>query len=414
MSFGRSITDWETRINVERMRKERLSRLLRAAKDFGYEALLLLHGDNQRYAGHSLGKAMTQGANGFRFMIVPVNSGQPILYEYGMWRQYIRDNVDWMEVRTSPSFVAQGPKEAREKQLRKAASAIKMDLKNFGLSSEKLMVDVYNFGIMNTLRTEGVDAQLGAVDCTTEARSIKTRDEVECLRVGSAITESGFQKLSTLIRPGISETQLRGAFVGEMYDKGMEYIPSGEINSGPRTYVNNVTTSDRTIRHGDIIIAMACQSSFMGYRVCYYRTFVCGRANQDQKDTYARTRDYTYDAIKIVKPGVTTKDIAELWPTAREFGYESEDEALWVQWGHGIGLSIPEEPTASRLWSLETPQVLKDGMTIALETWLPTKERNGTYPRGQSARIEEMMQVTGGGADLISRYPSDELIECTN
>jgi hypothetical protein len=95
---------------------------------------------------------MTQGANGFRFMIVPVNSGQPILYEYGMWRPYIRDNIDWMEVIATPSFVAQGPKEAREKQLRKAASAIKGDLKSFGLSIEKLMVDAYNFGIMNALR----------------------------------------------------------------------------------------------------------------------------------------------------------------------------------------------------------------------------------------------------------------------
>ncbi len=257
------------------------------------------------------------------------------------------------------------------------------------------------------------DAEIGATDCTSDARSIKTGDEVECIRTGSAITEGGFEKLKIkMVRPGVSETELRGAFVGEMYKLGMEYVPSGEINSGPRTYVNNVTTSDRAIRHGDIIIAMACQSSFMGYRVCYYRTFVCCRADQDQKDTYALPRDLTSDASKLVKPGITTKDIAELWPPAQEFGYESEDEALWIQWGHGIGLGIPEEPTASRLWSLEEPQTFKEGMTIALETWLPTKQRSGTYPKGQSTRIEEMLQVTGGGADLISRYPSDELIEC--
>jgi Xaa-Pro aminopeptidase len=66
---------------------------------------------------------------------------------------------------------------------------------------------------------------------------------------------------------------------------------------------------------------------------------------------------------------------------------------VWIQWGHGIGLSLAEPPSVTRLWSLEYPDTIKAGMTIALETWLPTRLKGDTsYPRGQSVRIEEMLE----------------------
>jgi Xaa-Pro dipeptidase len=411
MSWGRSAVDWESRINVDRMRKERLERTRREARKRGLDAMLLLNGDNMRYVGHNLSKANTQGASGARFVLFPTNA-EPTLYEFGMWMPYVRDRVDWMKVKRSYSFLAQGPPEARARQLRNAAAEIKKELWDSGYRGDKLAVDVYHLGLANALKEQGIQVETTAGDALSEARKIKTREEVEIIRQAASIAEGGFDKLRRSIRPGVSEGELRANFVGELYRLGMDFVPSGEISSGPRTYVNNVTTSDRIVRDKDIVIAMACSSIFMGYRICYYRTFVCGRANADQKDSFARTRDVLYDAIKVVKPGATTKDIAEKWPRASEFGYEDEDQAIWIQWGHGIGLSIPEDPTASRLWSLEYPQRIEEGMTIALEDWLPTQERSGTYPKGQSVRIEEMMEVTSGGTDLISKYPVDEIIEC--
>lgn len=411
MSWGRSTVDWESRINVDRLRKDRLERARKEAKKRGIEAMLLLNGDNMRYVAHNLSKANTQGVSGARFVVFPIDS-DPTLYEFGMWMPYVRDRVDWMNVKRSLSFLAQGPPEARSLQLKKAAAEIKKELQAGGFKGNKLAVDVYHLGLVKALEEQNIQVEAIASDALSEARKIKTREEVEIIRQAASIAEGGFDKLKRTVHPGVSENELRSTFVGELYRLGMDFVPSGEISSGPRTYVNNVTTSDRIVRDKDIIIAMACSSIFMGYRVCYYRTFVCGRATQDQKDCFSRTRDVLYDAIKVVKPGATTKDIAEKWPKASEFGYDDEDQAIWIQWGHGIGLSIPEDPTASRLWSLDYPQRIEEGMTIALEDWLPTKERNGTYPKGQSVRIEEMMEVTSGGTELISKYPVDEIIEC--
>ena len=60
-----------------------------------------------------------------------------------------------------------------------------------------------------------------------------------------------------------------------------------------------------------------------GYRTCYYRTFVVGRATQAQRDAFARSREWMDAAIDLVKPGNSTDQIAAVWPKAEEFGFQT-------------------------------------------------------------------------------------------
>jgi len=55
---------------------------------------------------------------------------------------------------------------------------------------------------------------------------------------------------------------------------------------------------------------------FLGYKTCYYRTFVTGRPTRRQLDVYKQAYDWLYKAIDIVKPGISTAEIAAVWPTA--------------------------------------------------------------------------------------------------
>ena len=108
-------------------------------------------------------------------------------------------------------------------------------------------------------------------------------------------------------------------------------------------------------------------------------------------DAYKRCRDYLDQAIAIIKPGVTTGDVAALWPKAEEFGFPNEEAAFGLQYGHGIGLAIWERPVISRLVSIEYPEVIQEGMVFALETFWPAKSSH------HAARIEEEMVVTADG-----------------
>jgi Xaa-Pro aminopeptidase len=106
----------------------------------------------------------------------------------------------------------------------------------------------------------------------------------------------------------------------------------------------------------------------------------------------------------LVKPGATTADIVKVWPKAEEFGFPDEEAAFALQYGHGVGLSIWEKPIFSRLVSLDHPEELKEGMVFALETYWPSADGIG------AARIEEEVVVTATGAEVITKFPAEELL----
>jgi Xaa-Pro aminopeptidase len=83
-----------------------------------------------------------------------------------------------------------------------------------------------------------------------------------------------------------------------------------------------------------------------------------------------------------------------------------------MQWGHGIGLALYEVPLVSRIWALDFPDKIEPGMTFALETIWPTGEKNADYPHGQATRVEQMIHVTETGAEILSKWPADEITAC--
>jgi Xaa-Pro aminopeptidase len=142
----------------------------------------------------------------------------------------------------------------------------------------------------------------------------------------------------------------------------------------------------------------------MGYRTCYYRTFVVGSASRAQVYAYDKCRDILDEAISLIKPGATTAEVVSVWPKAEEFGFPNEEAAFALQYGHGIGLAIWEKPIFSRMVSYDHPEVIKEGMVFALETFWPASDG------WSAARIEEEMVVTADGCEVISRFPAEELL----
>jgi len=121
-------------------------------------------------------------------------------------------------------------------------------------------------------------------------------------------------------------------------------------------------------------------------------------------DAYDRCRAYLDEAISLVRPGVTTGEIARVFPRAEEFGFPDEEAAFALQLGHGVGLSIWEKPVVSRLVSLDHPEVIQEGMVFALETFWPSSDG------WSAARIEEQLVVTSDGCQVITRFPAEKLL----
>ena len=256
--------------------------------------------------------------------------------------------------------------------------------------------------ILAALHAEGLDVVDGQ-QVFLEARRIKTPDEISLLTQACSMVDAAYEDLYDFLRPGVRENECVGVVSKALYDLGSEYVEGVNAISGERCSPHPHVYSDRVIRPGDPAF-FDILHSHLGYRTCYYRCFAVGSASPAMRDAYTRCREYMDAAIAIVRPGTTTADVVELWPTAQEFGFPDEEAAFALQYGHGVGLSIWEKPIFSRLVSLDHPEVLEEGMVFALETYWPAGDG------WSAARIEEEVVVTADGCEVITKFPAEDLL----
>jgi Xaa-Pro dipeptidase len=264
-----------------------------------------------------------------------------------------------------------------------------------------LGVDLVEPPMLAALQAEGITV-LDAQQVMLDAREVKSVDEITLLNTACAMVDGAYQLIAEQLKPGIRESQLVANVTKALFDMGSEHVDNINAVSGERCSPHPHVFSDRLIRPGDQAFFDIIQT-FVGYKTCYYRTFVVGMASDAQRDAYKRARQWIDASIELMKPGVTTDQIASVWPKAEEFGFDSEMEAFGLQFGHSVGLFLHERPIISRLNSLDHPVELKEGMVIALETYCPAKDGFS------AARIEEEVVVTANGPQVITRFPSQEL-----
>ncbi|NYE18923.1 M24 family metallopeptidase [Microbacterium immunditiarum] len=423
-STGTNAVDWEERVDMERLRDARLARLKEklAASDLG--AVLAFDFSNIRYmsATHIGTWAMDKL---IRFSLLTRNT-DPIVWDFGSAAKHHALYNPWLDVTTSemdadPHAPHEGAKRPRLESGARAgistlrgafppdaeiaadlARKIKRELEKFGVANEPLGVDVIELPVLMALQAEGITVVDGQ-QVFMEARRIKTPDEIRLLTQACSMVDAAYEELYRYLRPGVRENEAVGLVAKTLYDLGSEYVEGVNAISGERCSPHPHVFSDRVIRPGDPAF-FDILHSWNGYRTCYYRTFAVGSASSAQRDAYTRAREYMDRAIALVKPGATTADIVQVWPTAQEFGFPDEMAAFALQYGHGVGLSIWEKPIFSRLTSLDHPETIEEGMVFALETYWPSADGWG------AARIEEEVVVTADGCEVITKFPAEELL----
>jgi Xaa-Pro aminopeptidase len=235
------------------------------------------------------------------------------------------------------------------------------------------------------------------------ARVVKTVDEVTLLNTACMMVDAAYEELYRAMRPGMRENECVGLVNKVLYDMGSEFVEGVNAISGERCNPHPHVYTDRALRPGDPAY-FDILHSFMGYRTCYYRTFAVGSASRSLVDAYKRCRYHLDAAIELIRPGVTTADVVQVWPEAKEFGFPDEEAAFALQFGHGVGLAIWEKPIFSRLVSLDDPEEIEEGMVFALETFWPASDG------WSAARIEEQLVVTADGCEVITRFPAEDLV----
>jgi Xaa-Pro aminopeptidase len=411
-TYGTNQVDWESRLDMGRLRVERLARLKAELEASSLGAVLTFDFHNIRYmtATHIGTWAMDKM---IRFAILP-RGGDPVLWDFGSAAKHHTLQTTWLDephaaagrgdnygsragISTLRGAIGPGAHRAED-----VAAKIVQVLRDFGLEGQPVGVDVIEPDVLFALQAAGVPVVDGQ-QLFLAARRIKTKDEIGLLTQAASMVDTAYENLYEFLRPGVRENECVGLVAKTLYDLGSEHVEGVNAISGERCSPHPHVYSDRLIRPGDPAF-FDILHSFMGYRTCYYRTFAVGSASRAQRDAYVICRELMDKAIAAVKPGVTTADIVSLWPKAEEFGFANEEAAFALQYGHGLGLSIWERPIFSRMTSFDAPETLEEGMVFALETYWPAADGWG------AARIEEEVVVTATGAEVITKFPAEELL----
>jgi Xaa-Pro aminopeptidase len=400
-TFGLNTVDWEQRVDVDRLRRERLARVKQLLEESELGALLCFDMANIRYitATHIGTWAMDKLA---RFSLL-MRDAEPIVWDFGSAARHHDIYCPWLEGR-SPAGIstmrgAMSPESGRAEDV---AEKVRRELDARGLLGEPLGIDVVEPPVWFALQRAGIELADGQ-QLMQRARVIKTRDEITLLDTACMMVDSAYEELYRQLRPGMHENECVGLVSKVLYDMGSEHVEGVNAISGERCSPHPHVYTDRALRPGDPAY-FDILHSHLGYRTCYYRTFAVGSASPALVDAYKRCRDLLDRAIALVRPGATTDEVASVWPRAEEFGFPNEEAAFALQFGHGVGLSIWEKPIISRLVSLDHPETIEEGMVFALETFWPASDG------WSAARIEEQLVVTADGCEVITRFPAEDLM----
>jgi Xaa-Pro aminopeptidase len=334
---------------------------------------------------------------------VPRN-GEPWIFGFGSEVAAEKINCPWIADRAYPAHTTMFG--ALPKDWGASTNFIedlRMVLDEHGISlTDPVGVDVLDSQLILALQGEGFRLGDGQ-DVMLNARMIKTEDEIQIMRNGAATVDAAFDRLARFIRPGVRENDIQAEAAHELHRLGSQWVLNVQVTSGSRTHPHPHLSSDRLVQPGDLVF-LDIQTVYNGYQTCYYRTLCCGKPTQRQKEIYRRAYDLLQAGIDAIRPRATTADVVRAWPTAEYWGFKSESEAFGLAFGHGLGVGLWERPMITRLYSLDHPVELQQGMVIAVETYVG----EGT----DGARIEDEIVVTSDGCEIITKFPNEELIGC--
>jgi Xaa-Pro aminopeptidase len=398
---GHGGVDFEHRVDFDRLRSYRLARARQSLEASDCGAFLLFDFYNIRYVtqtwiGGALGDKMTRYA-------LLARDGEPMLWDFGSAARHHQLYAPWLDPENCRAGMLglRGAIAPDAGLMVSAVTQIKDLLAQAGVADAPIGVDIVEPPFLFEMQRQGlhvVDAQQLMLD----ARQIKSVDEITLLSQAAAMVDGVYQDIVEALKPGIRENDIVALASKRLYEMGSDQVEAINAVSGERCNPHPHNFSDRLIRPGDQAFFDIIQS-YNGYRTCYYRTFGVGSATPAQHDAYTRAREWMDAAIQIVKPGTGTDEIARVWPAATEFGFPDEMAAFGLQFGHGLGLGLHERPIISRLNSIVNPVEVEVGMVFALETYCPATDGFS------AARIEEEVVVTEHGAEVLTRFPAQEL-----
>jgi len=321
-SPGHTGVDFEERINFRRLHDYRLARSRLMLRNSGLGSLLCFDNNNIRYiTSTAIGEWSRDKVA--RYALLAGNA-DPHLWDFGSAAMHHRLHSPWLQQGCCHAGMLglRGTVPPDAGLMKSAAEEIKAMLVEIGVADMPVGVDIVEPPMLFELQKVGLEIRDGQ-QVMLDAREIKNIDEITLLNQAAAMVDGVYQMIYEELKPGVRESDIVAMANKYLYEHGSDDVEAINAISGDRCIPHPHNFTDRIVRPGDQAFFDIIQA-YMGYRTCYYRTFNVGKATDSQRDAYKKAREWIDASISIVKPGMTTDQIAKVWPKAEEFGWPTK------------------------------------------------------------------------------------------
>src|ERR671937_846509 len=205
--YSTTATDWQARVDFDRLRRDRLGRGRTMMEKHDLGALVCFVGENVRYI---TGVFQGNWKNNIfiRYCVLP-RDGEPVLFETaGSDLECARIDAPWLNGNIRPAITWKWAETAEAMMADRMAQSVLDVLKENGVENERIGLDVYDpsaYAAFQKLDLEIVSAW----PAMSGARIVKTPDELECLKISSAIGDTSFWKIEhEWLKPGVKESEI--------------------------------------------------------------------------------------------------------------------------------------------------------------------------------------------------------------
>jgi methionyl aminopeptidase len=245
---------------------------------------------------------------------------------------------------------------------------------------------------------------------------LKSKDEIERMRVSALMVSKTLGMLASEIKPGVTSLhldRLAETFIRDNGGKpgflGMYGFPNTLCTSVNSEVVHGIPSS-KPLVDGDII-SIDCGVLFDEYYGDHAYTFPVGEISKEIKNLLETTKESLYRGISEMQNGKRVGDIGyAIQQHCESKGYGVVRELV----GHGLGKKLHEDPQVPNYGKKNTGKLLKNGMVLAVEPMVNLGTQHVrqledgwsivTADNKVSAHFEHDIAIVNGHPEILSTF----------
>jgi len=243
---------------------------------------------------------------------------------------------------------------------------------------------------------------------------LRSDEEISAIRKAGRIVASAIEKLKRSAKEGVTTKELDAIAREEILKTGgypafKDYKGyPGNICASLNEAVVHGIPSERRLRSGDILsldVGVKLRDYFADAAV----TVAIGRISDQAKRLIDVTRGALDAGIAAAQQGRRLSDISH---AIQEYAESNKFSVVRLFVGHGIGMSIHEEPEVPNFGSPDRGPRLESGMVLAIEPMVNAGTHEieilddgwtaVTKDRKLSAHFEHTIAIRPGGAEILT------------